>query len=96
MPPCLSMRGGLDGVSLEVERGGRLGGRSRHPLALPAGYALGRLKLPWRVRPRSSLLPQAVPNRSVYVNIAPVLDPIGLNATIAGVVPVQALAMVGR
>src|SRR5947199_8957454 len=52
-------------------------------VAIPAGYALARLKLPW---PRAILLvfllPQAVPNLPVYVNITQVFYQIGLDGTI--------------
>ena len=60
-------------------------------VAVPAGYALGRLKLPWRSAILLLfLLPQAVPNLPVYVNIAQVFYQIGLNGTILGVVLVHA------
>src|SRR6266705_7107420 len=60
-------------------------------VAVPAGYALARLKLPWRgVILLAFLLPQAVPNLPVYVNIAQVFYQIGLNGTILGVVLVHA------
>jgi len=60
-------------------------------VAIPAGYALGRLKLPWRgLILLAFLLPQAVPNLPVYVNIAQVFYRIGLAGTISGVVLVHA------
>ncbi|MGE5105365.1 MAG: ABC transporter permease, partial [Betaproteobacteria bacterium] len=60
-------------------------------VAIPAGYALGRLKLPWRgLILLAFLLPQAVPNLPVYVNIAQVFYQIGLAGTITGVVLVHA------
>ena len=60
-------------------------------VAIPAGYALARLKLPWRgAILLTFLLPQAVPNLPVYVNIAQVFYQIGLNGTILGVVLVHA------
>ncbi|HVR94672.1 MAG TPA: ABC transporter permease subunit, partial [Casimicrobiaceae bacterium] len=60
-------------------------------VAVPAGYALGRLNLPWRSAILLLfLLPQAVPNLPVYVNIAQVFYQIGLNGTILGVVLVHA------
>ncbi len=60
-------------------------------VAVPAGYALARLKLPWRgAILLLFLLPQAVPNLPVYVNIAQVFYQIGLNGTILGVVLVHA------
>ena len=53
--------------------------RSASPVAIPAGYALARLKLPWRgAILLAFLLPQAVPNLPVYVNIAQVFYQIGL------------------
>ena len=60
-------------------------------VAIPAGYALARLKLPFRgAILLAFLLPQAVPNLPVYVNIAQVFYQIGLNGTILGVVLVHA------
>ncbi len=60
-------------------------------VAIPAGYALARLKLPWRgAILLLFLLPQAVPNLPIYVNIARVFYEIGLNGTIIGVVLVHA------
>ncbi len=60
-------------------------------VAIPAGYALARLKLPWRgMILLLFLLPQAVPNLPIYVNIARVFYEIGLNGTIIGVVLVHA------
>jgi ABC-type spermidine/putrescine transport system permease subunit II len=60
-------------------------------VAIPAGYALARLKLPWRSAILLLfLLPQAVPNLPIYVNIARVFYEIGLNGTILGVVLVHA------
>ncbi len=60
-------------------------------MALPAGYALARLKLPWRGAIQLLfLLPQAVPNLPVYVNIAQVFYQIGLNGSILGAVLVHA------
>ena len=58
---------------------------------MPAGYALGRLKLPLRgLILLAFLLPQALPNLPVYMNIAQVFYRIGLNGTILGVVLVHA------
>ncbi|MBB2974044.1 ABC transporter permease subunit [Mesorhizobium sp. RMAD-H1] len=55
-------------------------------LAIPAGYALARLKLPFRAAILLAfLIPQAFPNLPVYVNIARLFYEIGLNGTIAGV-----------
>jgi ABC-type spermidine/putrescine transport system permease subunit II len=60
-------------------------------VAIPAGYALARLKLRWRgLILIAFLLPQAFPNLPVYVNIARVFYEIGLNGTILGVVLVHA------
>ncbi|GAB1584010.1 ABC transporter permease [Phyllobacterium phragmitis] len=59
-------------------------------LAIPAGYALARLKLPFRAAVLLAfLIPQAFPNLPVYVNIARLFYEIGLNGTIAGVVLVH-------
>jgi len=55
-------------------------------VAIPA-----RLKLPWRgLILLAFLLPQAVPNLPVYVNIAQMFYRIGLTGTVAGVVLVHA------
>jgi putative spermidine/putrescine transport system permease protein len=52
-------------------------------VAIPAGYALARLRLPWRgAILLAFLLPQAVPNLPVYVNIAQVFYQIGLAGTV--------------
>ena len=60
-------------------------------VAVPAGYALARLRLRWRsLILLAFLLPQAVPNLPVYVNIAQVFYQIGLAGTITGVVLVHA------
>jgi len=60
-------------------------------VAVPAGYALARLKLRWRALILLAfLLPQAVPNLPVYVNIARVFYQIGLAGTVTGVVLVHA------
>jgi ABC-type spermidine/putrescine transport system permease subunit II len=60
-------------------------------VAIPAGYALARLRLPFRgAILLLFLLPQAVPNLPIYVNIARVFYEIGLNGTIIGVVLVHA------
>jgi putative spermidine/putrescine transport system permease protein len=61
-------------------------------LAVPAGYALGRGRLPGRsVILLILLLPQAFPNLAVYFNIARLFYLVGLNGTIAGVVLVHAV-----
>jgi ABC-type spermidine/putrescine transport system permease subunit II len=59
-------------------------------LAIPAGYALARLRLP----ARSAILlmflvPQAFPNLPVYMNIARLFYDVGLNGTYLGVVLVH-------
>ena len=60
-------------------------------VAVPAGYALARLKLPWRAFILMLfLLPQAIPNLPIYVNIARMFYEVGLNGTVAGVVLVHA------
>lgn len=60
-------------------------------VAVPAGYALARLKLPWRgFILLLFLLPQAVPNLPIYVNIARIFYEFNLNGTILGVVLVHA------
>ena len=59
-------------------------------LAIPAGYALARLKLPFRgLVLLAFLLPQAFPNLPVYVNIARLFYEIRLNGTVLGVVLVH-------
>ncbi|MDQ0509873.1 ABC transporter permease [Ancylobacter amanitiformis] len=59
-------------------------------LAIPAGYALARLKLPCRALILIAfLVPQAFPNLPVYVNVARLFYQIGLNGTVAGVVLVH-------
>ncbi|MEN3151206.1 ABC transporter permease subunit [Neorhizobium sp. IRAMC:178] len=59
-------------------------------LAIPAGYALARLKLPFRgLILLAFLIPQAFPNLTVYVNIARIFYEIRLNGTIPGVVLVH-------
>ncbi len=59
-------------------------------LAVPAGYALARLKLPFRALILLAfLVPQAFPNLPVYVNIARLFYQLGLNGTVTGVVLVH-------
>ena len=61
-------------------------------LAVPAGYALGRLRMPGRsLILLILLLPQAFPNLAVYFNIARLFYMVGLNGTITGVVLVHAV-----
>jgi putative spermidine/putrescine transport system permease protein len=59
-------------------------------LAIPAGYAIARLRLPWRgVIMLMFLLPQAFPNLPVYINVARIFYGYGLNGTFTGVVLVH-------
>ncbi|MCB4771152.1 ABC transporter permease subunit [Ancylobacter sp. Lp-2] len=59
-------------------------------LAIPAGYALARLRLPFRaVILIAFLIPQAFPNLTVYVNVARLFYQLGLNGTNPGVVLVH-------
>jgi putative spermidine/putrescine transport system permease protein len=59
-------------------------------LAIPAGYALARLKMPARSAILLAfLIPQAFPSLTVYVNVARLFYEVGLNGTIAGVVIVH-------
>jgi ABC-type spermidine/putrescine transport system permease subunit II len=59
-------------------------------LAVPAGYALARLRLPWRGGIMLAfLLPQAFPSLAVYINVARIFYDLGLNGTVAGVVLVH-------
>ena len=47
-------------------------------IAVPAGYALARLRLPWRAAIMLAfLLPQAFPSLAVYINIARIFYGIG-------------------
>jgi ABC-type spermidine/putrescine transport system permease subunit II len=59
-------------------------------IAIPAGYALARLRLPFRALIMLAfLLPQAFPSLAVYINIARLFYTVGLNGTITGVVMVH-------
>jgi putative spermidine/putrescine transport system permease protein len=59
-------------------------------MAIPAGYALARLRLPGRgLILLCFLLPQAFPNLAVYINIARLFYGIGLNGTYLGVILVH-------
>ncbi len=59
-------------------------------LAIPAGYALARLRLPFRALILLLfLLPQAFPNVPVYVNIARMFYQLRLAGTVPGVVMVH-------
>ncbi|MGO4526650.1 ABC transporter permease [Microvirga sp. 2MCAF35] len=60
-------------------------------VSVPAGYALARLKLPWRTALMILfLLPQAFPSVAIYINVARVFYSLGLTGTIPGVVLVHA------
>jgi putative spermidine/putrescine transport system permease protein len=60
-------------------------------VSVPAGYALARLKLPWRTGIMILfLLPQAFPSVAIYINVARVFYSLGLTGTITGVVLVHA------
>jgi putative spermidine/putrescine transport system permease protein len=59
-------------------------------LAVPAGYALARLKLPWRAGILLAfLLPQAFPSVAVYINVARIFYDLRLNGTMIGVILVH-------
>ncbi|AWK88658.1 ABC transporter permease [Azospirillum thermophilum] len=61
-------------------------------VSVPAGYALARLRLPWRgAILLAFLLPQAFPSVAVYINVARIFYTLGLNGTVAGVVLVHAV-----
>jgi putative spermidine/putrescine transport system permease protein len=61
-------------------------------LAVPAGFALARGRLPWRgAILLAFLLPQAFPSIAVYFNVARIFYTVGLNGTIAGVVLIHAV-----
>ncbi len=60
-------------------------------VSVPAGYALARLKLPWRTAIMIAfLLPQAFPSLAIYINVARIFYTLGLSGTILGVVLVHA------
>ncbi len=60
-------------------------------VSVPAGYALARLRLPWRTALMILfLLPQAFPSVAIYINVARVFYNLGLTGTITGVVLVHA------
>lgn len=61
-------------------------------VAIPAGLALGRGRLPWRsLFLLLFLLPQAFPSVAVHMNIAHIFYDFGLNGTYAGVVLVHTI-----
>ncbi|MDR3496331.1 MAG: ABC transporter permease subunit [Ancalomicrobiaceae bacterium] len=60
-------------------------------LSIPAGYALARLKLPFRTLILVLfLLPQAFPSVSIYINVARIFYSLGLAGTVPAVVLVHA------
>lgn len=60
-------------------------------LSVPAGYALARLRLPWRTAIMVLfLLPQAFPSVAIYINVARIFYSLGLAGTTTGVVLVHA------
>lgn len=60
-------------------------------LAIPAGYALARLRLPFRALILVIfLLPQAFPSVAIYINVARIFYSLGLTGTVGGVVLVHA------
>jgi putative spermidine/putrescine transport system permease protein len=60
-------------------------------VSVPAGYALARLRLPFRTGIMILfLLPQAFPSVAIYINVARVFYSLGLTGTIIGVVLVHA------
>ena len=59
-------------------------------IAVPAGLALARGRLPWRpLIMLAFLLPQAFPSLPIYINIARIFYSFGLNGTVIGVVLVH-------
>lgn len=59
-------------------------------LSIPAGYALGRLRLPARTLLMIIfLMPQAFPSVAIYINVARIFYSLGLTGTIPGVVAVH-------
>ncbi|NIF47267.1 ABC transporter permease subunit [Enterobacter sp. Ap-1006] len=61
-------------------------------ISVPAGYALSRRAMPFRVVfMLLFLIPQAFPNLTVYMNIARLFYQWGLNGTVAGVVLVHSV-----
>ncbi|WP_067012054.1 ABC transporter permease [Marinomonas spartinae] len=61
-------------------------------VSVPAGYALSKRSMPWRVFwMLLFLIPQAFPNLTVYMNIARLFYGFGLNGTLLGVVLVHSV-----
>ena len=60
-------------------------------VSIPAGYALARLRLPFRALIMIIfLLPQAFPGVAIYINVARIFYQLGIAGTIMGVVIVHA------
>ena len=61
-------------------------------VSIPAGYALARLRLPYRAAIMLLfLLPQAFPSVAIYINVARIFYWVGLNGTLAGVVLIHSV-----
>lgn len=61
-------------------------------VSVPAGYALARLRLPFRAAIMLLfLLPQAFPSIAIYINVARIFYWVGLNGTLAGVILIHAV-----
>jgi putative spermidine/putrescine transport system permease protein len=61
-------------------------------VSIPAGYALARLRLPFRAAIMLLfLLPQAFPSVAIYINVARIFYWVGLNGTLAGVVLIHSV-----
>jgi len=61
-------------------------------VSVPAGYALARLKLPWRAAIMLAfLLPQAFPSVAIYMNVARIFYWLGLAGTVTAVVLVHSV-----
>ena len=61
-------------------------------VSIPAGYALARLRLPFRAAIMLLfLLPQAFPSVAIYINVARIFYWVGLNGTLTGVVLIHAV-----
>jgi ABC-type spermidine/putrescine transport system permease subunit II len=60
-------------------------------VSIPAGYALARLRLPFRALIMIVfLLPQAFPGVAIYINVARIFYQLGIAGTVTGVVIVHA------
>ena len=61
-------------------------------VSIPAGYALARLRLPFRAAIMLLfLLPQAFPSVAIYINVARIFYWVSLNGTLTGVVLIHAV-----